>query len=271
MLINAIENSKLLMVKSKINILDLKDFLDEKSYQYESLEFIKDDPIIVPHSFNKKQDIEISGFITSVISWGNRKSIINSANKIIEFMDYSPYDFIINHTDKDLIKKKKSIHRTFNSDDLNYFFISLKNIYSKHNGLEDILGDESNGNNLQQRISQFKELFFCLSHPKRTRKHLPSPVDGSSAKRFNMFLRWMVRSNEKGVDFGLWNKINKSELSIPLDVHTGRIARLLGLLERNINDSKAVKEIDLKLREMDPLDPVKYDFALFGLSVYENF
>ena len=265
MLISAIENSKLLMVKSKIN------FLDEKSYQYESLEFIKDDPIMVPHSFNKKQDIEISGFITSVISWGNRKSIINSAKKIIEFMDYSPYDFIINHTNKDLIKKKKSIHRTFNSDDLNYFFVSLKHIYSKHNGLEDILANKSNGNNLQQRISQFKELFFCLSHPKRTRKHLPSPVDGSSAKRFNMFLRWMVRSNEKGVDFGLWNKINKSELSIPLDVHTGRIARILGLLERNINDSKAVKEIDLKLREMDPQDPVKYDFALFGLSVYENF
>lgn len=271
MLINAIENSKLLMVKSKINIPDLKYFLDEKSHQYESLEFIKDDPIIVPHSFNKKQDIEISGFITSVISWGNRKSIINSAKKIIEFMDNSPYDFILNHTEKDLIKKKESVHRTFNSDDLNYFFISLKNIYSKHNSLEAILADKSNGKNLQQRISGFKELFFSLDHPERTRKHLPSPIDGSSAKRFNMFLRWMVRSNEKGVDFGLWNKINKSELSVPLDVHTGRIARILGLLRRNVNDSKAVKEIDLKLREMDPRDPVKYDFALFGLGVYENF
>ena len=259
------------MVKSKFNIPDLKDFLDEKSYQYESLEFIKDDPILVPHSFTKKEDIEISGFITSIISWGNRKSIINSAKKIIEFMDYSPFDFILNHTNKDLYKEKESIHRTFNSTDLNYFIVSLKRIYKDYNGLEDILSNNSNGNDLQKRISTFKEIFFSLDHPTRTRKHLPSPIDGSSAKRFNMFLRWMVRSNEKGVDFGLWNKIDKSELSLPLDVHTGRIARLLGLLKRNTNDSKAVEEINLKLREMDPKDPVKYDFALFGLGVYENF
>jgi len=259
------------MAKSKFNIPDLKDFLDEKSYQYESLEFIKDDPILIPHSFTKKEDIEISGFITSVISWGNRKSIINSAKKIIEFMDYSPFDFILNHTNKDLYKEKESIHRTFNSTDLNYFIVSLKRIYKDYNGLEDILSNNSNGNDLQKRISTFKEIFFSLDHPTRTRKHLPSPIDGSSAKRFNMFLRWMVRSNEKGVDFGIWNKIDKSELSLPLDVHTGRIARILGLLKRNTNDSKAVEEINLKLREMDPKDPVKYDFALFGLGVYENF
>ena len=259
------------MVKSKFNIPDLKDFLDEKSYQYESLEFIKDDPILVPHSFTKKEDIEISGFITSVISWGNRKSIINSAKKIIEFMDNSPFDFILNHTNNDLYKERESIHRTFNSTDLNYFIVSLKRIYKDYNGLEDILSNNSNGNDLQKRISTFKEIFFSIDHPIRTRKHLPSPIDGSSAKRFNMFLRWMVRSNEKGVDFGLWNKIDKSELSLPLDVHTGRIARLLGLLKRNANDSKAVEEINLKLREMDPKDPVKYDFALFGLGVYENF
>ena len=259
------------MAKSKFNIPDLKDFLDEKSYQYESLEFIKDDPILVPHSFTKKEDIEISGFITSVISWGNRKSIINSAKKIIEFMDYSPFDFILNHTNKDLYKEKESIHRTFNSTDLNYFIVSLKRIYKDYNGLEDILSNNSNGNDLQKRISTFKEIFFSIDHPIRTRKHLPSPIDGSSAKRFNMFLRWMVRSNEKGVDFGLWNKIDKSDLSLPLDVHTGRIARLLGLLKRNTNDSKAVEEINLKLREMDPKDPIKYDFALFGLGVYENF
>ena len=157
------------------------------------------------------------------------------------------------------------------SADLNYFIVSLKRIYKDYNGLEDILSNNSNGNDLQKRISTFKEIFFSIDHPIRTRKHLPSPIDGSSAKRFNMFLRWMVRSNEKGVDFGLWNKIDKSELSLPLDVHTGRIARLLGLLKRNTNDSKAVEEINLKLREMDPKDPVKYDFALFGLGVYENF
>ena len=259
------------MAKSKISIPDLKDFLDEKSNQYENLDFIEDDPILVPHSFTKKEDIEISGFITSVISWGNRKSIIKSAKRIIEFMDNSPYDFIINHSERDLFKTKESIHRTFNSDDLNYFITSLKNIYINYNGLEDVLSKRSDSRDLQEQISVFKELFFSLDHPNRTKKHLPSPIKGSSAKRFNMFLRWMVRSNKKGVDFGLWKKIDKSELSIPLDVHTGRIARILGLLERKINDSKAVQEIDLKLREMDPKDPVKYDFALFGLGVYEKF
>ena len=182
-------------------------------------------------------------------------------------MDYSPYDFIINHTNKDLIKKKKSIHRTFNSDDLNYFFVSLKHIYSKHNGLEDILANKSNGNNLQQRISQFKELFFCLSHPKRTRKHLPSPVDGSSAKRFNMFLRWMVRKDTSGVDFGIWNKISTSILSCPLDTHTLRIAQNLNLVSRTQNDIKTLIQLDSKLRLFDPIDPVKYDYALFGLGI----
>ena len=186
-------------------------------------------------------------------------------------MDNSPFDFILNHTNNDLYKERESIHRTFNSTDLNYFIVSLKRIYKDYNGLEDVLSNNSNGNDLQKRISTFKEIFFSIDHPIRTRKHLPSPIDGSSAKRFNMFLRWMVRSNEKGVDFGLWNKIDKSELSLPLDVHTGRIARLLGLLKRNTNDSKAVEEINLILREMDPKDPVKYDFALFGLGVYENF
>ena len=150
------------MVRSKFNIPDLKDFLDEKSYQYESLEFIKDDPILVPHSFTKKEDIEISGFITSIISWGNRKSIINSAKKIIEFMDNSPFDFILNHTNKDLYKEGESIHRTFNSTDLNYFIVSLKRIYKDYNGLEDILSNNSNGNDLQKRISTFKEIFFTF-------------------------------------------------------------------------------------------------------------
>ena len=175
------------MEKLKIRIPELKEFLDEKALKYESPSFIKDDPIIIPHQFSNNRDIEISAFITSVISWGNRKSIIKSSKNIMAYMDNSPYDFIMNHSKEDLNNTNKSIHRTFNSDDLNYFFVSLKHIYSKHNGLEDILANKSNGNNLQQRISQFKELFFCLSHPKRTRKHLPSPVDGSSAKRFNMF------------------------------------------------------------------------------------
>ena len=259
------------MARLKINIPDLKDFLDEKSLKYESKSFIKDDPILIPHQFSKHEDIEVSAFLTSVISWGNRKSIINSSKKIINYMDNSPYDFIVNHSSKDLVKINQSIHRTFNQIDLNYFIKSLKNIYNEYGGIEEILSNKNNGENLQDRISSFKEIFFCLNHPDRTKKHLPSPINGSSAKRFNMFLRWMVRTNERGVDFGIWTKINRSELSIPLDVHTGRIGRELGLLKRNLNDNKSVNEIDLKLREMDPIDPVKYDYALFGLGVYENF
>ena len=259
------------MVKSKINIPNLKDFLDEKSAKYESPSFIKDDPIIIPHQFSNIKDIEISGFLTSVISWGNRKSIIKSAKKIIEYMDNSPYDFIKNHTDSDLKTINESIHRTFNLIDLNYFIKSFKNIYNEYEGIEEILSNRNNGSNLQERISTFKNIFFSLNCPKRSLKHLPCPIKGSSAKRFNMYLRWMVRSNNNGVDFGIWNKISSSELSIPLDVHTGRIARSLGLLERKVNDSKSVAEIDNKLRKMDPIDPVKYDYALFGLGVYENF
>ena len=229
------------MEKLKIRIPELKEFLDEKALKYESPSFIKDDPIIIPHQFSNNRDIEISAFITSVISWGNRKSIIKSSKNIMAYMDNSPYDFIMNHSKEDLNNTNKSIHRTFNMTDLNYFIVSLKNIYQNYGGIENIISDKNNGSNIQERISTF------------------------------MYLRWMVRSNKKGVDFGIWKKLNKSELSIPLDVHTGRIARDLGLLSRNQNDSKSVQEIDLRLREMDPVDPVKYDYALFGLGVHEKF
>ena len=177
----------------------------------------------------------------------------------------------MNHSQKDLKRIKGSIHRTFNSDDLVFFIKSLKNIYTNYNGLEGIISNVKNGNNLQERISNFKKIFFELNHLERTKKHLPDPLKGSAAKRFNMFLRWMVRSNKKGVDFGLWKSILPSELSCPLDVHTGNIARKLGLLKRTQNDSLALNELDKKLREMDKNDPVKYDFALFGLGINEKF
>ena len=259
------------MGKLKIKIPDLKEFLDEKALKYESPSFINDDPIIVPHQFSNIRDIEISAFITSIISWGNRKSIIKSSRNIMAYMDNSPYEFVMNHNEKDLADINKSIHRTFNMIDLNYFVVSLKNIYKNYGGIENIISNKNYGLNIQERISTFKKIFFSINHPQRSKKHLPSPIDGSSAKRFNMYLRWMVRSNERGVDFGIWKKINKSDLSIPLDIHTGRIARELGLLSRNQNDSKSVQELDLKLRKMDPEDPVKYDYALFGLGVYEKF
>ncbi|SVD62200.1 uncharacterized protein METZ01_LOCUS415054 [marine metagenome] len=254
-----------------MTLLELKEFLDEKAEFYQQKEFIQTDPIIIPHEYDNKLDIEISGFLISIISWGNRKSIINSGHKIITFLESSPYDFIINHSDQDLKRIKGNIHRTFNSEDLIYFIKSLKNIYINYNGLEDIMSNNNNGDNLQERISNFKKIFFELNHPKRTKKHLPDPLNGSAAKRFNMFLRWMVRSNNKGIDFGIWKSISPSQLSCPLDVHSGNTARKLGLLKRNQNDSLAVNELDLKLREMDKMDPVKYDFALFGLSVNEKF
>ena len=254
-----------------MTFLELKEFLDEKAEFYQQKEFIQTDPIIIPHEYDNKLDIEISGFLISIISWGNRKSIINSGYKIINFLESSPYDFIINHSDQDLKRIKGSIHRTFNSEDLIYFIKSLKNIYTNYNGLEGIMSNNKSGDNLQVRISNFKKKFFELEHPERTKKHLPDPLNGSAAKRFNMFLRWMVRSNNKGIDFGIWKSISPSQLSCPLDIHTGNTARKLGLLKRNQNDSLAVNELDLKLREMDKKDPVKYDFALFGLGVNEKF
>ncbi len=254
-----------------MTLLELKEFLDEKADFYEQKEFIQNDPIIIPHEYENKLDIEISGFIISIISWGNRKSIIKSGYKIMNLLESSPYDFIMNHSSEDLKRIKGSIHRTFNSEDLIFFIKSLKNIYTKHNGLEGIISNIKNGDNLQERISNFKKKFFELKHSNRTKKHLPDPLKGSAAKRFNMFLRWMVRSNNKGVDFGLWKSISPSELSCPLDVHTGNTARKLGLLKRNQNDSLAVYELDKILREMDKKDPVKYDFALFGLGVNEKF
>jgi len=250
---------------------ELKEFLDEKADFYEQKQFIQNDPILIPHKFDSKLDTEISGFLISIISWGNRKSIINSGYKIIDLLDHSPSDFILNHSYNDLKKINGSIHRTFNSEDLVYFIKSLKNIYTNYNGIEGIMSNPSNGENLQERISNFKKIFFQLNHKKRTKKHLPDPLNGSAAKRFNMFLRWMVRSNKKGVDFGLWKSISPSQLSCPLDIHTGNIARKLGLLKRAQNDYLAVNELDKKLREMDIEDPVKYDFALFGLGVNEKF
>ena len=250
---------------------ELKEFLDEKAEFYEQKQFIQNDPILIPHKFDSKLDTEISGFLISIISWGNRKSIINSGYKIIDLLDNSPSDFILNHSYNDLKSINGSIHRTFNSDDLVYFIKSLKNIYTNYNGIEGIMSNPNNGENLQERISIFKKIFFQLNHKKRTKKHLPDPLKGSAAKRFNMFLRWMVRSNKKGVDFGLWKSISPSQLSCPLDIHTGNIARKLGLLKRAQNDYLAVNELDKKLREMDIEDPVKYDFALFGLGINEKF
>ncbi|TAI48699.1 TIGR02757 family protein [Flagellimonas allohymeniacidonis] len=250
---------------------ELKDFLDEKVILYNNPKFLENDPLQVPHQFLEKEDIEISGFLTATIAWGNRKSIINNANKMMELLDHTPFDFIMNHGDGDLKRLDSFIHRTFNGKDLRYFIQSLKNIYSNYGGLEAIFSKHQDSSSLQPAISKFKETFFELSHEKRTQKHVSDPLKGSAAKRINMFLRWMVRDNLTGVDFGLWKSLQSSQLSCPLDVHSGNVARKLGLLKRKQNDAKALEELDKNLRKLDPKDPVKYDFALFGLGVFEKF
>lgn len=249
----------------------LKEFLDAKVAQYNHPSFLKSDPIQIPHTFSKKEDIEISGFLTATIAWGNRKSIINNAKRLMQLLDNSPYDFICNHQEQDLDKLSGFVHRTFNSQDLSYFVKSLNNIYKNHQGLEKVFEQGLQDNSMQPAISSFKKTFFELAHPNRTTKHVSDPLKGSAAKRINMFLRWMVRDANTGVDFGLWNSIPSSVLSCPLDVHSGNVARKLGLIKRKQNDAKALAELDTSLRKLDPKDPVKYDFALFGLGVFEKF
>ncbi|WP_190808598.1 TIGR02757 family protein [Flagellimonas sp. S3867] len=250
---------------------ELKDFLDEKVAQYNHPKFLEDDPIQVPHRFSAKEDIEISGFLTATIAWGNRKSIINNATRLMELLDNAPNDFIQNHTETDLEKLGPFVHRTFNVIDLRYFVQSLNNIYKHHGGLESVFSKHQEKDSLQSSISQFKTTFFELPHQTRTQKHVSDPLKGSAAKRINMFFRWMVRDNGTGVDFGLWKSLKPYQLSCPLDVHSGNVARKLKLLKRKQNDAKALAELDKSLRKLDPVDPVKYDFALFGLGVFEKF
>ena len=256
---------------NKLSKEEIISFLNYKSNQYNNIKFIETDPIQIPHLFNKKEDVEISGFLTSTISWGNRKSIIKSAEKLIELLDHSPYDFILNHKKRDLDKLSHFVHRTFNNIDLIQFVKSLKHIYRNYNGLEEIFRKNIKDDSLQYAIHKMKKIFFEIPHTNRTKKHISDPMRGSAAKRINMFLRWMVRDDTRGVDFGIWKSISPKYLSCPLDVHTGNVARKLGLIQRKQNDHKAVMELDKKLREFDLIDPVKYDFALFGLGVFEKF
>jgi uncharacterized protein (TIGR02757 family) len=250
---------------------ELKGFLDAKVEVYNRPSFLETDPIQVPHLFTKKEDIEISGFLTATIAWGNRKSIINNAHKLMELLDHSPYDFVINHTKKETDHLHDFVHRTFKATDLVYFLKSLQHLYKNHNGLEGVFTEFQEMNTLQPTISKFKNLFFELPFEPRTTKHVSDPLKGSAAKRINMFLRWMVRDASTDVDFGIWKNISSAKLSCPLDVHSGNVARKLKLLTRKQNDAKALVELDKNLRKLDPMDPVKYDFALFGLGVFEKF
>lgn len=250
---------------------ELKDFLDSKVLQYNTIDFIEPDPISVPHRYSLKEDIEIAGFLASTIAWGNRKMITKNGHRMMDLLGNSPYDFVMSHNDYQLERLDGFVHRTFNSDDFVYFIKALKHIYSNHGGLETIFNNHQTEDSLQPAIHEFHKIFFEIPHQPRTRKHVADPSKGSVAKRINMCLRWLVRNDNSGVDLGIWKNISSSILSCPLDVHSGNVARKLGLLERKQNDAKALLELDTNLRFLDPKDPVKYDFALFGLGIFEGF
>ena len=252
---------------------NLKSILDECVEKYNNPRFIENDPICLPHRFSKKQDIEISAFWTAMLAWGQRQTIINKANELFELMDHAPYDFIKNHQEKDRERFLLFKHRTFQATDTLYFLEFLQWFYQNHDSLEE--GFLKNLNKRDEHVGAalegFHQLFFSLPDaPGRTKKHLSTPASKSACKRLNMFLRWMVRHDQNGVDFGLWKKIKTSQLLIPLDVHVDRVARKFNLINRKQTDWLTVLELTENLRKFDPTDPVKYDFALFGLGVLEK-
>lgn len=290
-------------------VSNLKAFLDSKVEQYNCLDFIPNDPVVIPHQFTVKQDIEIMGFFAAMLAWGQRKTIINKCNELSDRVDGKPYDFVKNHQETDLKSLLGFKHRTFNDTDLLYFIHFFQNHYSHYNSLEDafipkvstrVFRDEflevsdntssielsspacyagelknkknPDYKNVESYLNHFRTYFFSLpDFPRRTIKHVSSPAQKSTCKRLNMFLRWMVRKDDKGVDFGIWNKIKPSQLICPCDVHVDRVARKLNLIKRKQTDWLTAIELTERLRELDSSDPVKYDFALFGLGIEEKF
>ena len=251
---------------------EMKKFLEEKYLQYNNPAFIACDPISIPHLFTDLQDREISGFLSASIAWGRRDLILRSARHLINLMDNAPFDFVMSAGSKDMNRLNYFVHRTFNGTDCKYFITGLRRIYGSGNSMEDvILEGMKSGKSLKDGLTHLRKQFFALPHPARTEKHFADVHSGSAGKRLNMFLRWMVRRDEHGVDFGIWKRIDPCVLYIPLDLHAGNTARKLGLLTRKINDWSAVEELTSVLREFDPSDPVKYDFVLFGLGVNEKF
>jgi len=250
---------------------DLKQLLDEKAAFYNRPFFIETDPIAVPHRFSRKEDIEIAAFLVATIAWGQRKSIIQNGMRLMELMDWQPADFVRNFSESDLRPFARFVHRTFNYADLEFFLFSLKNIYQEHSSLEQCFTKPYLQNmDVKDAITGFRRVFFDIPHLPRTQKHVSNPDTGASAKRLNLFLRWMVRKDDTGVDFGLWDAIAPAHLYCPLDLHSGRVARRLGLLQRKQNDWKAVEELTDNLRKLNQEDPVLYDFALFGMGVFED-
>lgn len=250
---------------------ELKQFLDEKVIQYNRPSFIDDDPVSIPHLFTKKQDIEIAGLWAAILAWGQRKTIINKSKELFAMMDHAPYDFVLNHSENELKTLERFKHRTFNATDTLYFIHYFKQFYLRKDTLESAFVDNSAGQEVEDYLINFHHQFFALpDYPKRTRKHVPTPERKSACKRINMFLRWMVRQDNRGVDFGLWKKIKPHQLICPCDLHVDRVARKFGLISRKGTDWQTALELTSNLRKLDPHDPVKYDFALFGLGVIEG-
>lgn len=260
------------MARSKSLTLDLKSFLDDKVDQYNRLDFIENDPISIPHRFTQKADIEIAALFTALLAWGQRGTIIKSCTTLMEGMHNAPSEFILQHRAADLRRLKGFKHRTFNSTDLLYLISFLKSHYSKHASLEDLFLLSPGDLTIEGGLINFHRVVFGLhDYPPRTRKHVATPERKSACKRLNMFLRWMVRRDERGVDFGLWQRISPAQLVCPVDLHVERVARKLKLIRRKQRDWQTALELTTHLREFDPLDPVKYDFALFGLGIEGEF
>jgi uncharacterized protein (TIGR02757 family) len=260
------------MANSK-EIQRIKNLLDKKVEQYNRFEFIETDPIQIPHRYSKKEDIEIAGFLTSTIAWGQRISIIKSASRLLQLMDNSPFEFVVSASEKELGTFGNFVHRTFQGNDCIFFIRSLQHIYKNIGGLEKLFSHgfkKHSSFTIKDALIHFHRVFFTLSHQPRTTKHVADVEKKASAKRLNMFLRWMVRKDLNEVDFGIWQHISSSVLMLPLDIHTGTAARKLGLLTRKQNDWQAVEEVTANLRYFDKNDPVKYDFALFGMDIFEK-
>lgn len=257
---------------------EIHKLLDQKVKQYNHIDFIGKDPICIPHLFTKQQDIEIAGFFAAIFAWGNRTTIINKSKELLERMDNAPHAFCIGHQDKDLKKLLGFAHRTFNDTDLLYCIEFFKKHYSKNDSLETAFFKNSISKNIErqniieQALTYFQDYFFSLEEaPARTKKHIASPLSGSTCKRLNMFLRWMVRKDKQGVDFGLWKSVSPAALIMPIDVHVARVSRGLGILKRTQTDWQTAIELTNYCRTLDSKDPVKYDFALFSLGVIEKF
>lgn len=256
---------------SALKFADLKSFLDEKADHFNRPAFIENDPVSIPHRFSKKQDVEIAGFFAAVLAWGQRVTIIRKCTELMLWMDNDPHQFILHHRPNDLKRIDSFRHRTFNGTDALYFIAALQCIYSRFDSMEDAFVVPDSDNTVEHCLINFHHLFFGLpDHPHRTMKHLPTPERKSTCKRINMYLRWMVRDDNRGVDFGLWKKISPAKLVCPCDVHVDRVARRLKLIRRKQTDWQTALELTENLRKFDPLDPVKYDFALFGLGIEEK-